>query len=148
MREHYFPFATAPRFGHLREQMERVMHDLSRSSVVGVVQRPDFPRLNICEQDAAIVVEAEVPGVTQADVEVVATANELSIRGERSTPSGDDATYHRRERASGKFARTVQLSVDVDPAQVEASLDHGVLRIVLPKAVAVQPRTIPVSTLN
>ena len=136
----------APTSGIPLDQMDRLFGDLSRSPLYGLASAPGFPALNIRDEGDALVVEAEVPGVSEADLEVVATGDELSIRGERAVASGDDATYHRRERAGGKFARTVELAVDIDASKVEASLDNGVLRVVLPKAAAAQPRTIPVST--
>ncbi|MCA9103764.1 MAG: Hsp20/alpha crystallin family protein [Planctomycetales bacterium] len=145
MREHYFPFATAPRFGQLREQMDRLFGDLSRSSLYNLGQQPSFPLLNVWEEDEAIIAEAEVPGVADENLEVVATGNELTIRGERQAPNGEDSTYHRRERPTGKFSRTVRLAVDIESSRVEASLSNGVLRVILRKAEAAQPRTIPVS---
>jgi HSP20 family protein len=126
--------------------MDRLFNDLSRSSLYGLATQPGFPLLNVREDDNTLVVEAEVPGVSEAELEVVATGNELTIRGQRAAPEVADSTYHRRERATGKFARTLQLSVDVDSSKVAASLNNGVLRVVLPKAEAAQPRTIPVST--
>jgi HSP20 family protein len=126
--------------------MDRLINDLSRSSMYGLAPQPSFPRLNVWEQDDALVAEAEVPGVSDADLEVVATGNELTSRGARAAADGDDSTYHRRERSTGKFARTVRLSVDINSSKVEAKLSNGVLRIVLPKAAAAQPRTISVTT--
>ena len=56
----------------------------------------------------------------------------------------EGVTWQRQERVSGTFARALTLPMPVDAEKVEASYDHGVLKITLPKIPAVRPRTVPV----
>ena len=72
--------------------------------------------------------------------------NVLTLTGVRYAPElAEGDAYHRRERGYGKFQRAFQLPFPVDAEGVEASYEKGVLRIVLPRAAADQPRKIAVS---
>lgn len=103
-----------------------------------------FPALNVWADDAALHVEAEVPGLGLQDIDVTVMGDELTISGERADVVDATVTQHRRERGVGKFSRTVHLPVAVEPGRVEASLKDGVLSITLPKAEALRPRKIEV----
>ena len=69
----------------------------------------------------------------------------MSLKGKYAGTQPAEGTYHRRERASGEFARTVRLPVEVDADQVQARLQDGVLLVTLPKAAAARPRRIKVN---
>jgi HSP20 family protein len=122
-----------------------------------------YPAVNVGECDDAITIEAELPGVSEADVEITVTGDELLLEGRRpdtcpvpSTPSGgkegngekgdvgDRVTWHRRERSSGGFARRITLPVAVDATRVEARLVDGVLTITCPKAAECRPHKVQV----
>jgi HSP20 family protein len=107
---------------------------------------PGFPAVDIMEEEAALHLEAEVPGLTMDDVRVFVLGNELTIEGERKAPSIEAATYHRQERGIGKFTRVVHLPVEVDAEKVYAQLRDGVLSVHLPKAKAAMPRRIEVKS--
>lgn len=102
------------------------------------------PAVNVWEDDQSLFVETELPGLALADIDVTVMGNELTIKGERKEAAVEGATYHRRERTVGSFARTMTLPVEVDSARVTASLKDGVLSITLPKAEAAKPRKIEV----
>ncbi len=104
-----------------------------------------FPPLNIWEDDEALYVEAELPGMALEDIEIYVTRdNQLTIRGERKAPQVEKGTWHRRERMFGSFTRVITLPVEVDAEKVEATLHNGLLRIRLPKAESARARKIPV----
>jgi HSP20 family protein len=109
-----------------------------------LAQSYPYPLVNVREETDVFHVEAEVPGVAPGRVEVfVSNGTELTIEGER--PAADAAgTWHRRERGAGHFRRVLTLPAAVDADKVEARLEHGVLRLTLPKAEAVRPRRINV----
>ena len=102
------------------------------------------PAVNVWEDDHSLFVETELPGMNLADVDVTVMGNELTIKGERKDTTIEGATYHRRERTVGTFARTMTLPVEIDSAKVTATLKDGVLMITLPKAEAAKPRKIEV----
>lgn len=104
------------------------------------------PAVNAWETDDTLRVELELPGVKGDQLELSVVGDELSIRVERPEVEQEGATYHRRERSVGSFARVLRLPIPVDPDRVEAELHHGVLSITLPKAESARPRKIQVSS--
>jgi len=103
-----------------------------------------YPALNIWEDAESIHLEAELPGLTLNDIEVVVDDNDLTIKGSRQAPKGEGVGYHRRERGVGSFSRTVRLPVAIDADKVSATLNSGVLLVTLPKAPEARPRKIEV----
>jgi HSP20 family protein len=106
-----------------------------------------YPALNTWEDGDAVWVEAELPGLTMADLEVLVSGNELTINGRREIAAPQGASYHRRERAQGAFSRSLALPWVIDANQVEATLRDGVLTVRLPKAESAKPKRIEVKTV-
>jgi HSP20 family protein len=105
----------------------------------------EFPALNLREDDDALLLEAELPGLELNDLEIFVTGrNQLTIKGERKAPVVQGAVTHRQERAFGKFTRTLTLPFAVDEAGVEARFENGVLKVRLPKHEAAKPRKIAI----
>ena len=132
----------------LRREMDRLLGGFVGN--VGELAWPvtgrGRPAVNLWEVDDALKLELELPGVEKDQIELSVVGDELSIKIERPDAEPQGATYHRRERGVGTFARVVPLPVEVDPDKVEAELRHGVLTITLPKAEAARPRKIQVSS--
>jgi len=108
----------------------------------------NYPALNVWETDEALHVEAELPGLKSENIEISVIGRELTIKGERVPAEMSDATWHRRERSTGAFARVLRLPFDVDSEKVTAAAKDGVLCVALPKAAAARPRKIDVRTEN
>lgn len=108
-----------------------------------------FPALNLWEQDDRLIVEAELPGFCQEDIDVsVEAGDHLIIKGERKAVElPESSSWYRRERATGQFARTIPLPVGVNAEQVEARFCNGVLTVELPKREEVKPRRIEVKVV-
>jgi len=113
-----------------------------RGSVLPSVFRTDegvrtLPRLDVHETEEEVLVEAELPGVAEGDVEVTLDDSTLTIRGEKRTEEErqDKGTLY-SERTFGSFERRVPLHVEVDAEAVAASMDNGVLTVRLPKSKA------------
>lgn len=126
----------------LREEMNRVFGGVDDGAV-----RPtaDFPPMNVWTSAEGMVVTAELPGVDPQALEVSAVADTLTIKGERKPlelAQGD--VYHRQERGYGTFTRTVQLPFRVDPNQIEARFQRGVLRVELRRPDEERPKKISV----
>ena len=107
-------------------------------------QEARFPRVSFDDKGDAFVVRAELPGMTEKDLELTATATTLTLRGERKVEPPEGYSAHRTERSSFRFARTFELPAKVDSGRVEARLEHGVLTVSLPKAPEAQPKQISV----
>jgi len=124
----------------LSREMDRLFGEAKAASKAGV-----FPLLNLYDDGENLVVKAEVPGIEASDLEINATYNSLTLKGQRKRPETDDkASFHRKERGHGSFSRTINLPQEVDPEKVRASYKLGVLEIVLPKAEAAKPRKIEI----
>jgi len=92
------------------------------------------PDIDIREDDKEIVLEAELPGIDEKDVEVVVRDGVLSLKGEKK--SGRDEkkdTYHLIERSYGSFERSFELPDSADEENIKAEFNKGVLRVVIPK---------------
>ncbi|MFM8577713.1 MAG: Hsp20/alpha crystallin family protein [Planctomycetaceae bacterium] len=146
-----FPFPLE----EIRDEMDRLWTSLTAAPPLhgwGVrVGSHPFPAINLRESEDALLVEAELPGLSVGDVDVSVTGEELVIKGARpattkleAATSGQAPTWHRRERGEGGFERRIELPFAVDPDKVEASLVDGVLTLRCPKAAACQPRKIDV----
>jgi HSP20 family protein len=102
-------------------------------------------RIDVSETEDAFVVNAELPGVDPAKLELSVQGDVLILSGEKlseETKQEGHATY--TERAYGAFRREIPLSSEVDADQAEAEHEHGVVTIRLPKAASVLPRRIEV----
>jgi len=130
----------------LRDEMDRLLNGFFRPAGDGwSTMFHNQPPVNVWERDDALLVELEAPGVKSDQVDVSVIGNELSIKISRPEDAPEGVTYHRRERPSGSFGRTVRLPVEVNADRVEAQLRDGVLTITLPKAESVKPRKINVA---
>jgi HSP20 family protein len=126
----------------LSREMDRLFGEARAESGAGV-----FPPLNLYDDGESLVVRAEVPGIDPNDLEINATFNALTIKGERKrSETGDKVSFHRRERSHGTFSRTISLPQEIDPSKVQASYKLGVLEVMLPKAEAAKPRKIEIKS--
>lgn len=97
-------------------------------------------RMDVSENDDAIRIEAERPGVTESDIDVSLDDDVLTIRGEERFEGEEKERRHFVDRSYGTFQRAVRLPFPVDPEQVQAQVENGVLTVTLPKS-ARQERT-------
>jgi len=104
-----------------------------------------FPPINVWEVGDDLEVEAELPGLRLEDLEIFVTGNnQLTLKGERKPVAPDKAVRHRQERAFGKFVRTLTLPFAVDPNNVDARFENGVLKVKLAKHESAKARKIVV----
>src|SRR4030095_10054611 len=94
-----------------------------------------YPLINLLEDKDNVYVEALTPGVDPQSMNVTAMHNRLTLSGEKAGV-GDIKleAFHRNERASGKFVRTIDLPVEIDEAKIQAEYKNGILVVTLPKA--------------
>jgi HSP20 family protein len=90
--------------------------------------------INVSETDKKIRITAELPGVTEQDLDISLDDDVLTIRGEKRFERTDDKeNFHFVERSYGTFQRSLRLPFPVDPGQVQASFENGVLTVAVPK---------------
>lgn len=103
------------------------------------------PVVDVYENDDAIVVQAELPGVDKDQIAVDVEGRTLTLKGERSGENEvKEDSYYRRERVYGRFQRSFALPAEVDPEAVKAEFKDGVLKIEVPKPEASKPKQITV----
>lgn len=125
-------------------------NDLAHRTPAPRYGRGTYPRVNVIETDAALVVSAEVPGFTPDNVDVTVHDGVLTLQGHVDEAKHDDeegkVIYSERRHLS--FKRTFTLHTDVDVDQITAVVKDGLLTVTLPKAEASKPRQIAVKTAS
>lgn len=128
------------RLRDLEEQFSRMLGEspVRRSAA--------FPAVNIYTNADGAVVTAELPGVEPDALDVSAMGATLTVKGERKIEDGGESrrAWHRRERAGGRFVRTIELPFTIDPESVEARFVNGVLRVQVARPEKDKPRKIQV----
>ena len=130
-----------------RREIDRLFDDLFRSpwtSFGGRTMSP-FPNLELSETDREVRITAEVPGMSEKDVELLLDDGVLTIRGEKKSETEDkDRGYS--ELHYGRFERRIALPSGVDEKAAKADFRNGVLTVTLPKSEeAERGRRIPIN---
>ncbi len=100
------------------------------------------PRIDVFEKEGKLVIKADLPGLKTEDVQVELDRGDLVLRGEsRAEEKVAEEDYYRLERRFGSFYRRVQLPFEVEPEQVQATFEDGVLEVAIPKPVETKPET-------
>jgi HSP20 family protein len=105
-----------------------------------------IPAMDLVETGDEFVLRADLPGLSEADVNIELEDNVLTISGERKAEHEERKEgYYRVERASGTFTRSLTLPEGVDPEAVKAHFDKGVLEVRIPKPEQRKPRKVAIS---
>ena len=137
-----FPRLGVDPFAELR-RMQSEMNRLFTG--FGATATRDFPPINIWLGENSVVVTAELPGVTNDDVNLSLQEDVLTLAGKRKPkPQEQNVSWQRRERAYGSFSRAVQLPFRIDPDKVQARFNNGVLEIELQRLEADRPKKIEI----
>lgn len=132
------------RLSDLRNEMDRLFEDMMGSTASRGTARWR-PSSDIVETDDSYEIDVELPGFDRDDIEVTVDQGVLTVEGRRTFEAEEEGrTYHLRERASGRFSRSFSLPTSVNPDDVEAHFDQGVLRVHLPKQEQAKTRKIEV----
>lgn len=105
------------------------------------------PAVDILEDDKAVTIKVDLPGVEKKDLEISVSDGTLTVHGERKLEREEKKEdYQRRERAHGSFTRSFSLPDYVDARKIAAESKEGVLCITLPKtkAAKAEAKKIPV----
>src|SRR6185437_6685465 len=132
-QEPFDPFLT------LHREMNRLFDDVFRGfGPLGRVGTPlmegqfAWPRLELSETDKSVTVTAELPGLSEKDVQVEIANGVLSIRGEKKAERNDNSKFV-SERYYGSFERQIPLD-GVEEDKAKAVFKNGVLTVTLPKS--------------
>ena len=120
-----------------------IFDELERSFFDDMASSPEWPKFDIEDTDNETVLTADVPGMSEDDVEITLQAPYLVVRGERKAK---DARYVRRARHYGEFERRFKIGDGYDLDHVDAHIANGELTIRLAKAAKAKPRRIKLRT--
>lgn len=109
--------------------------------------RPRLMPMDLSRDADSYVLNADLPGIDPASVDIDVDGQLLSIRAERPAPATDGVTWIARERSTGPFLRRFSLGQSVDSANISASYENGVLSVVIPVAEKAKPRKVAVQTV-
>jgi HSP20 family protein len=133
----------------LQDEMNRLFNAFARggNGETGWAMSTWAPPVDLYETEDALVLKAELPGVSKDDVSVEIHNNTLILRGQRKHEAEvKEEHFHRVERAYGTFQRAFVLPAVVDQDQVQATYKDGVLELRLPKSEAAKPKRIAISS--
>lgn len=106
-----------------------------------------LPPADVTVSDGDLVLTLDLPGLTADDLEIELVDGYLAVRGERKRPEVAEGTrWAHNERAFGRFERRIALPDGVDPDAITATMDKGVLSLIVPKPARMIPRTIAIGT--
>jgi HSP20 family protein len=132
------PFAE---LADLQSRLDRMFEDMA--------ERPEslrMPAIDVIDEDDAIVVRADVPGMTPEEVKIDVHDDVMTIHGEHEESTEEkDKRYVRRERRYGAFTRSIGLPAGIDADEIKATSKDGVVEVRVPKPVASEPKKIEVS---
>lgn len=136
----------------LRNQMDRLFLDFEKGWGMGresearqaIATGPAWPRIAVYDAGSELRLRAELPGMTEKDLEITVEQSSLTLRGGREIQVPEGYSVHRQERGNRSFARSFSLPCRVDAEKTRANLKDGVLDMTLPKVPEERPRQIKV----
>lgn len=102
------------------------------------------PHFHVLDTGTAFVVQGLVPGLSEKEIEIQATVNGITVRGERKVAALEGYRTHRQERGAYSFSRSFRLPTPADLEKATARVSEGVLTIELPKLPDALPKAIAV----
>jgi HSP20 family protein len=133
----------------LQDRINRIFEETasrSRDYDVEVSQCDWRPVVDIYDSEKAIIINAELPGVTRDSITLDVKENILTLKGERkSDEEASKENYYRMERCFGTFERAFTLPSTVDPAKISANFKDGILKIEIPKPEEKKPKQISIN---
>lgn len=129
----------------LRKEIDSLFED--RFFGKNLISEPSWiPSMDVVENEKEFLVTVELPGMKKEDINVSIENNVLTIEGERKSEKEEkNKTFHRIERAYGKFYRSVALPKKVDENNIKATFKDGLLNITIGKSEKEKSKIIEIS---
>jgi HSP20 family protein len=130
----------------LQDDIARALNTRTAQPRENVSSRVWSPLVDVYEDGDAIIIRADLPGVSQEDIDIEMNGDTLTIKGDRKFEDEEHRDrYVRLERQYGAFQRSFTIGVPVDVNEVKAAYRNGILELTLPKAEASKPKKVLVS---
>jgi HSP20 family protein len=129
------PFSTMRRLTQDMDRLFQHFFDVNpwSGSRLSSTFEGGWPAIDVFERDNKLVVQADIPGLDKKDLNIEVRQGQLHITGERRSQSErQEGGYHLAERSYGRFSRTVPLPEGINPDEVSAEFNNGVLKIEVP----------------
>jgi HSP20 family protein len=142
-----YPGSLFDQFDRLRRELDDTFGVPGLPSSIRAVAPGTWPAVNVGRTPNSVEIYAFAPGLEAAKIEVTLDRGVLRIAGERAPGIPQDKPkvhVYTRERGSGSFSRAIALPDDVDPSQIKANYDDGVLHLSIARLEAAQPKRIAV----
>jgi len=139
---------THREFSTLQDRVNRIFRESYNPEGPGdALTTANFaPPVDVYEDEHNITLKIEVPGIDEKDIDVSIENNTLTVRGERRFEKEEkEENFQRVERQYGSFTRSFTLPNTVNPEQISAHYDKGVLKILLAKKAEAKPKQIKVN---
>jgi HSP20 family protein len=143
------PLVGARELGDIQSEVNRLFDtSFGWSAPNGAPERAWAPAADMYETEDKLVIKADLPGMSDKDVQVSITGDLLSLKSQRMEAEDvKPERYFRAERWAGRVERVFQLPIPVQTDKVRASYREGVLTVTLPKVEAVKPKEIKIDVL-
>jgi len=141
MDKEIMPWSPWREMASMREALDRMFDE----GVTTLTRNSDwqYPAINVRQTENNILIEADVPGMKQEDIDIEISDNIVTIAGERKASHEEKgANYFHKEVSFGSFRRSINLPVDVRGDKASADIVDGTLVVKLPKAEPEKPKTI------
>jgi HSP20 family protein len=104
-----------------------------------------IPSIDLYDRKTDIVVKIELPGVRREDIDLTITKDTLTLKGEiKKDDDVQEEDYSLSERMVGSFSRTIKLPFAVESEKAQATMNNGLLEIVIPKQEEARPKEIKI----
>ncbi len=138
-------------FVSLQNEIDRLFDSFTRGFPAlgngGLAASMNLPSMDVVETDKEIEITAELPGLEEKDVQINVADNVLTIKGEKKAEKEQkDKNYRLVERSYGSFERSLELPDGVNTDDIKATIDKGVLKVVVPKPAPAQSKKIEVKS--
>lgn len=145
-RELFSTFGRDP-FRALQTEIDDMISRFAAREGTGIAEEAYLPSLDMSETDGELQIKMDVPGIKPEEVDVEVSGNTIRVRGEHKEEKEEKGrTYHRVERRTGSFFRSIELPCDVKQDKVVADYKDGVLKITLPKSEVIKPHKVTVKS--
>ncbi len=139
---------TTNGLGVFGREIDRFFNNFFEIEPSGFFHEPWYPQIDVVEDENAIHVKADMPGLTEKDIELTVENGILTIAGERKEERREEDEKKRyivSERCYGSFTRSLSLPEGIKAEEIKANFKDGVLNVEIPKSEEVKPKRITVT---
>ena len=132
----------------MRFDIDRLLNDLFPTGSITLLESDIIPRIDIEEDETAIHVKADIPGMDEKDLNVTLDDHYLIISGEKREEKKEEnkkRNYVFSERRLGSFCRRIALPEGIKADEIKAEYKNGVLHVALPKDETAMPKKIEIN---